>query len=139
VIWGVRIVLAGALFAVAASKVVPLVHDVHAVHRAAEAVPQWMLLVAAFVELAASLMLLSRWWAWGARVSFALGCLFSVMVAYLVLSGLPVQACGCVGNLELSVGTHYALVVGLLLCARFLVISGTEVGERAVVDVGHGV
>lgn len=91
--------------------------------------------LAAAIELVVALSLATRAWKWGLRSTVVLTIIFLVVMLALVLSGVPMSACGCFGVLPLSPVNHvlFAASLGLTaLCALALASQGNPTrGELA--------
>lgn len=66
--------------------------------------------------------MLSPLWKEGAWVTFALGAMFGLGTAVLHGMGYPLKACGCYGQFSMPLSAHFALILGMLLGARYLLL-----------------
>ncbi|MBI3847550.1 MAG: hypothetical protein HY292_23195 [Planctomycetes bacterium] len=66
---------------------------------------------------------MSRRWVLGGKLAFLLGLTFALVFSVIVASGLPLESCGCFGRLDPPVSVHYAVMFGLLLGGRHLLMS----------------
>lgn len=77
-------------------------------------VAPWVHGVAACLELALSVLLVSRWWRFGAVASIVMSGCFAVSSFVAHALGWKLAECGCAGGKPLSWVMHATLAVGLL-------------------------
>lgn len=120
-----RIALGLVLLGTASAKVVPLLNgrepDIMGLHGARAIAVVWGI---TGLEVLAAAMILSGWIRSGGFLTFAMGCGFGLFVAAILFSGLPMRACGCLGQVEVPVCAHLMLIFGLMLGGRFLMFTG---------------
>lgn len=117
----VALTLAGA----AVLKLVDALHVMEHQHALVSVLRQpSVALPVATVELVVAVALLTRQWRPWAMAAFGLSSVFVVMLAAIVMRGLPPSACGCFGGWQAPVAAHFGLVFGLPLASRELAFGG---------------
>jgi len=78
---------------------------------------------AGVMELLLAVGVLSSRWREASICAFVALCGLGVVFSAVVASGAPPSHCGCFGSWQVPIGSHYAMLGGLLLLARVIVCS----------------
>ena len=125
----VRIALVGALAGSALAKAITLVEGRGVSVLGVSGIAGWAVTAGLGVaECVGVALLIAGKIRLGASWVFALGTGFGAVTVSLIGLGYPLAVCGCFGRYSVPVSGHLAMVFGILLGSRFLMLSEWKSG-----------